>query len=176
MTTKTDSDSAAGFSLIEAVIGVAVLTVGALGTASLFVAGMRSVSTSPAELMASQKAQEAIEGVFSARDSRKVTWAQLRNAAQGGIFLNDDRPMHTPGADGIVNTADDGEIEQVVLPGPDQTIGTQDDQIESLHSMKRSIRIIDLSPDLREVTVTISYQTGTATRTHRLTTYISAYS
>jgi hypothetical protein len=174
---KMQPDSQSGFSLIEAVIGVGVLTVGAIGMASLFIYGMQMVASSPNELTATQKAQEAIEGVFSARDSRKITWAQLRNASDGGVFLDGERMMKTAGEDGVVNTPDDGPIESVVLPGRDQTIGTADDRTETLSHMKRQIRIEDVpgSPDLRIVTVTITYSIGTTQRTRTLTTYISAY-
>ena len=167
-----------GFSLVEAMIGTGILMVGAVGMASLFVQGMQTMVSSPAEVTASQKAQEAIEDVFSARDSRIVTWAQLRNAADGGIFLNGDQPMKTAGEDGIVNTADDDEIEDVILPGPDQEIGTEDDRVETLSQYKRRIEIADIEgrDDLRILTVTITYPVGTVTRTRAITTYISAYS
>lgn len=171
-------DSSSGFSLIEAMIGTGILVVGALGMASIFVQGMKMVVSSPAEVTAAQKAQEAIEDVFSARDSRVATWAELHNVSQGGIFLSGDQSMTTPGADGIVNTADDGPVEQVVMPGPDQAIGTEDDRVETLSQFKRRIEVSDIDgrDDLRVVTVTITYPVGTTTRTYALTTYISAYS
>jgi len=180
MSPSVQLESSSGFSLIEAVISVGVLTVGAVGMAALFVAGMKTIASSPAELTATQKAQEAIEDVFSARDSRKVPWAQLKNTSHGGIFLTGDQPLKTSGPDGVVNTADDGPVEQVVLPGPDQTIGTADDRVETLALFTRKIEIAEAPPDdtddLRSVTVTITYPVGSATRTYTLTTYISAYS
>jgi hypothetical protein len=178
MTIATRLDASSGFSLIEALIGLGILTVGAVGMASLFIYGAQSVVSSPSELTATQKAQEAVEDVFSARDSRRITWSQLRNAGEGGIFLDGDQPLTTAGADGIVNTADDGDVERVVLPGPDQILDTGDDRVETLSQFKRRIAITDVDgrTDLRLVTVTITYPAGTATRTHTLTTYISAYS
>src|SRR6202011_4699378 len=105
-------------------------------------------------------ATEAIESVFSARDSHMVTWAQLRNVSDGGIFLNGPQPLKVAGPDGVVNTADDGRVEAIVLPGPDQQLGTADDVTQTLDGFTREIQIVDLSADLRSVTVTITYRTG----------------
>ena len=94
-----------GFSLVETIISMGVLTVGAIGMAAVFAQGLQSTATSPNELLATQKAAEAIESVFSARDARTLTWAQVRNIANGGIFLNGATNMNLAGADGILNTA-----------------------------------------------------------------------
>jgi prepilin-type N-terminal cleavage/methylation domain-containing protein len=172
-----DTSSSAGFSLIETMIALGVLAVGAMAMGSLFVYGMQSTISSPNELMATQKAQEAIEGVFAARDSHVITWVELKNVNDGGIFLDGEQNLTTPGDDGIVNTDDDDEedIEQVVFPGPDQTLGTDDDKVQTLDGFKREIRIEEISMILRSVTVTITFPAGSMTRTHSLTTYISAY-
>ena len=56
--------------------------------------------------------------MFKARDNRMLTWAQIRNVkgatgADGGVFLDGPRDVRDPGADGLVNTADDGALAQV---------------------------------------------------------------
>ena len=99
-----------------------MLSVGALGTAAVFTQGMERTKSSPGDLIATQKAQEAIESVFAARDSHTVTWAQLRNVigtgSDGGIFLDGAQSIKDPGADGIVNTADDAlAVESTRYPG-----------------------------------------------------------
>lgn len=170
-----ETNSSAGFSLIETMIALGVLAMGSIAMGTLFVYGMQSTISSPHELMATQKAQEAVEGVFAARDSHVITWAQLRNLNDGGIFLDGEQDMTTAGDDGVVNTSDDEDVEEVVLPGPDQTLGTADDKVETLAGFKREIRIQDISAVLRSVTVTITYPAGSTQRTHSLTTYISAY-
>ncbi|HLQ43676.1 MAG TPA: hypothetical protein VK137_03020, partial [Planctomycetaceae bacterium] len=76
--------SQAGFSLVETFIAVSVLTVGTLGLAGVFAVGVQKTTSSPAELLATQKAAAAIESVFSARDSHMVAWTQLRNVNNGG--------------------------------------------------------------------------------------------
>jgi Tfp pilus assembly protein PilV len=176
MRTSTRAD--AGVGLIETMIAMLVLTVGAVGMASVFLYGMQNVTSSPNELIATQKAAEAIESVFSARDSHTITWAQLRNGSDGGIFADGPTGMTVSGADGILNTADDGAIESTEMPGPDQTLGTADDTVQTLTGFQREIIISDLnppSPDLRQVTVIITYQAGTTSRTFILSAYISRF-
>jgi type II secretory pathway pseudopilin PulG len=172
--------SESGISLVETMIAMLVLTVGAIGMASMFLKGMQAAGSSPTELVATQKAAEAIESVFSARDSHTITWDKLRNADQG-IFVKNPQPMFVAGDDGILGTTDDGKdgadtgvLETVVLPGPDQLIGTADDREETLQGFKREIKITDVRDDLRLITVTITYPAGGTTRKYTLTSYISA--
>ena len=76
---RKDPLSQRGFSLIETIMALGVLTVGLMGAASVITMGMSRVSSSPSDLIATQKAAEAIESVFSARDSHVLVWAQIRN-------------------------------------------------------------------------------------------------
>jgi hypothetical protein len=171
--------SGQGTSLIETAIALGVLSVGALGTAAIFTQGMERTKTSPGDLIATQKAQEAIESVFAARDSHTVTWAQLRNVtganADGGVFLDGAQGIKDPGPDGIVDTADDGVVEAVTYPGRDGLFGTADDTTAPLTGFTREIQIRDVSADLRSITVTVTYAAGTTSRTYTLTAYISNY-
>jgi Tfp pilus assembly protein PilV len=137
-----------GFSLVETIVAIGVLTTGILGAAGVLAAGMQNLSSSPSDVVVTQKAAQAIETVFAARDSHRFTWA--------------------PGNDGLLNTADDGPIETVALPG--RTI--------TLIGFQREIAIQDVvgeNGQLRSITVTITYQNGRTTRTYRLTSYISTY-
>jgi Tfp pilus assembly protein PilX len=173
--------SESGISLIETMIAMLVLTVGAIGMAGMFLQGMRTAASSPTELVATQKAAEAIESVFSARDSHTITWEQLRNADQG-IFVKDAQPMLVAGTDGILGTPDDGKVgnetgvlESVTLPGPDQDLSqTADNRTETLKGFTREIRISDVTDDLRLITVIIEYPAGGTTQSYTLTSYISA--
>ena len=178
--------SSKGFSLVETVISLGVLTTGILGAAAVLATGMQNLSSSPADVVTTQKAAEAIEAVFSARQSGKLTWAQLKNVTgasgtDNGIFLDGARSLYYPGADGLVNTADDATagLEKVRLPGLDQVLNTADDQVMPLDSFTREIRIRDIAAEngqLRSVVVTVTYRNGPTTRTYTLTTYISSYS
>ena len=165
----------AGFSLVEVIFAIGVLTVGALGLAGVFAQGMQKTISSPGELLATQKAAEAIESVFSARDSHRITWAQLTNVSRGGIFVDGAQPLTTDGADGVVGTADDGPIESVVLPGIDQRLGTADDKTVTLSGFTRKIVLTDVTTDLRSITVTITYKSGATTRSYTLTALISTF-
>jgi prepilin-type N-terminal cleavage/methylation domain-containing protein len=180
---KTSSQK--GFSLVEVMFALGVLTTGVLGAAAVIAAGMQSLSSSPGDVIVTQKAAQAIEAVFAARDSHKLTWAQIRNVKglsgnDNGIFLDGPQPLTLSGSDGLVNTADDSSnVESIPLPGPDRVLGTADDSEVILNGFTREIEIRDVSGgsgQLRNITVTVIYQNGTTKRTYKLTTYISAYS
>jgi type II secretory pathway pseudopilin PulG len=173
------SSSSKGFSLVETIIAIGVLTTGVLGTAGVLVLGMKSLTSSPADVVITQKAVQAIEAVFSARDSGKLTWGYIKNVSAGGVFVDGLQSLKLAGPDGLVNTADDTTIETVILPGIDQTMGTADDKTTTLNAYQRQIVITDVAGEngeLRKVVVTITYSSGTIQRTYTLTTFISAYS
>jgi type II secretory pathway pseudopilin PulG len=178
---RASRSSQSGSTLVEVVIAMGVLVVGALGTAGVFTRGMQAVTSSPGDLVATQKAAEAIESVFSARDSHTLTWAQIRNVqgqsgSDGGIFLDGPQQLKDPGPDGLVNTIDDGALEFVTFPGPDHMLNTADDAIMKLSGYTREIKITDIQTGLRNITVILTFQAGTQTRKYTLTTYISNYS
>jgi hypothetical protein len=139
---------------------------------------MQKATSSPGDLIATQKAQEAIESVFAARDSHKLTWAQIRNVhgesgSDGGIFLDEPQQLKDTGPDGLVNTADDGGIEEVRYPGHDRIMRTGDDTFIQLGQFKREIKITQVNANLRVITVNMSFPANAQIRTFTLTTYIS---
>lgn len=173
--------SSKGFSLAETVVALGVLTVGVLGAAAVLASGMQNLSSSPTDVVSTQKAAEAMEAVFSARQSGRLTWTQINNVSNGGIFLDGPQSLYKPGADGLVNTADDtaAGIETVTLPGRDQILNNADDQTVILGGYTRQITIADVpgeNAQLRSIVVTIKYRNGPTLRTYSLTTYISSYS
>ncbi len=163
-----------GFSLIEVIVAMSILMVGLLGLAQVFYFGLAIVGTSSAQLIAREKAREAIESVHTARDTRVITWAQIRNvdAARparpsagrsrrghtgGGVFLNGEqhaarsrarRPGRTP-ATTPARRAD---------AGPGQHARAPHDDIP-LVGFRRQIAICDINgnPNLRQIAVTIRY-------------------
>jgi hypothetical protein len=102
MTSARTND--AGFSLIEVIGGMLLLMVGALALLGGVTLGARRLTGSQDQLLASQRAAEAAESVFKARDNRTLTWAQIRNVvgagADGGIFIDGPQQIKTPGPDG----------------------------------------------------------------------------
>jgi prepilin-type N-terminal cleavage/methylation domain-containing protein len=173
-----------GFTLLEAVVAMAILTVGLLGLAQGFYIGMRHMATSSANLIAREKAREAVESVHTARDTRIITWAEIKNVSNGGQFLDGAQPLNKAGVDGLVNTADDADagLETLRDPGPNGTFeysSPSDDIVTPLIGFTRQIQIIELNPvnlDLRELRVTITYQVGPQRGTYTLRTFISAFS
>lgn len=165
----------AGFTLIEVTIAMLLLMIGALALAGGVVGGAKRLTGSQDQFLASQRAAEAAESVFKARDNRTLTWAQIRNVSQGGIFLDGAQDVKAPGDDGLVNTADDGDLVQIVKPGPDGLLGTADDVSTPLYGMTREIEIRDISATLRQIRVIVNYPTSMGTQQFVLTTYLSAY-
>lgn len=176
-----DLASEEGFSLAEAVVAMAVLAFALLGLAQVFVVGMTHLSTSSANLVAREKAREAVESVHTARDTRTIRWDEVRNVEEGGVFVDGFQALRLPGVDGLVNTADDAneDIEQLRTPGPDGVLGTADDVLTPLEGFERQVEILELDPvntDLREIRVTIRYRVGNIERDYVLRTYISSFS
>jgi type II secretory pathway pseudopilin PulG len=174
--------SEAGFSLIETVIAMGILATGLLSLAGVFATGMTNLAGSSATLIMREKAREAVESVHTARDTRVITWAEIRNVADGGVFLDGAQPLRTAGDDGLVNTVDDVGVEMALATGPDNVLGTADDILTPLDNYTRQIAITPLvtagvtNPNLRQLQVTITYRVGTARRTYVLTTFISSIS
>ena len=174
-----------GFSLVEVLFAMGVLMVGVLGAAAVMAAGMQNLSSSPGDVIVTQKAAQAIEAVFAARDSHKLTWAQIQNVqgesgSDNGIFVDGALPLKLSGTDGLVNTLDDPPlIETITLPGLDKLLNTADDSHVELNGYTREIKIRDVAGEngqLRSIAVTMIYRNGNTHRTYTLTTYISAYS
>jgi len=171
-----------GFSLVETLIAMGILATGLLSLAAVFAMGLNQLKGSSASLIAREKAREAVESVHTARDTRVIPWAQIRNAGDGGVFLADAQPLRQAGLDGLVNTADDGDLEVALLPGEDNILGTDDDIETPLDTYTRTIQITDIlvngvvNPSLRRLTVTIGFRVGQMDRTYTLTTYISRIS
>jgi prepilin-type N-terminal cleavage/methylation domain-containing protein len=170
----------AGFSLVEVLVAMAITVTAALALAGMLAQGTALMLGSESQLIAKQKAAEAIESVFTARDTRVLTWALIRNevgetGADGGVFRDGFQSLRVAGPDGLVNTADDGAVEALTKPGPDGVVGNGDDEVIPLADYQREIRIRTIGPNLRSVTVIIRFRVGTGTRDYTLVTYISSY-
>jgi prepilin-type N-terminal cleavage/methylation domain-containing protein len=175
-----------GFSLIEVSVAMLVLTTGLLGLAGVMTLSVRHVGGSSATLIAREKAREAVESVHTARDTGTLSWEDVQNVANSGVFLDGETDLTNAGADGLVNTADDAAagIEKLRTPGADGLLGNSDDPQVPLTEFKRTIAITSLlregtttvNPSLREVTVTIRYRVQGFWRTYTLRTFVSSFS
>lgn len=168
-----------GFTLMEALVAMGITVVGVMSLSMALAFGTRMLVGGQGQMVASQRAAEAIEAVFKARDSRVLQWSQIRNVvgagSDNGIFLDGPRPIRQAGADGLINTNDDGALEEVVTPGVDGLLGTADDQRTPLDGFTREIEIRDLSPNLRQIRVIVRFRSDGAERQYVLTTYVSSY-
>jgi type IV pilus modification protein PilV len=141
-----------GFSLIEVMIAIVITTVGLLGLMATFATAIKATSSAQEDLIARHKALDALESIYTARNSQQIPFASINNTASGGIFRSGPQQMLCAGPDGLVGTGDDvpctnpntgaacpGGVECLVLPGPDGVLGTADDLTYSLGSFTRTI-------------------------------------
>ncbi|MBZ5568568.1 MAG: prepilin-type N-terminal cleavage/methylation domain-containing protein [Acidobacteriia bacterium] len=153
----------AGFSLLEVMFATVILAVGLLALLAVFAQAVSATKYSREDQIAKQKAREALEGVYSARNDTAVAFADIQNISNGGIFKDGFQPLYLPGTNGIVGTAQDTTtFDRTVLPGPDGKLGTGDDVIVPLVNYQRQILITSITnpdgstnPDLRRIAVTI---------------------
>lgn len=166
-----------GSTLVEALAAMLILTIGLMALAQSIVLGMAHAAVSQANLVAREKAREAVESVHTARDTRTITWAQIRNAGDGGVFADGLQPLRQPGPGGLVNTADDPDVLDAIGPGADGMLGTADDV--RADGFERQILIEDVpnNPAIRRLTVVISYPArGLRPPPFRLVTFVSSFS
>jgi hypothetical protein len=180
-TQRKRSRPLAGFTLLEAMISIFVLTFGVLSLAAVYAQGIFFASLSQYDYVAEKKAEQAVEAIFTARDIKQLTWSSIQNVSNTGVFLDGPQRILVPGTDGLVGTAtDSGSTDEYITigPGPDGILGTADDQMVDLNPwMTRTIAITPVTGEtnLRMITVTINYQVGKLNRTYTLISYISAF-
>src|SRR5450755_2574717 len=174
-----------GFGLLEAVIAAVILVVGLVSLAGLFGHSLTFLQYTREDLIAKQKAREALEAVYTARNDSTIGFAGIQNVSGGGIFLDGFQPLFLAGGNGIVGTQGQSVIlDRQVLPGPDGILGTADDEILPLSNFQRQIQITPLidstgnvSPDIRQISVTVQVTSPgrAAARNYTVTGYISRF-
>ncbi len=193
------ASSQRGFTLAETMISLAVLLIGVLGLAAVLADGMAYMNMSQYDYIAQQKAAEAVESIFTARDIGQATWSTICNAGTtlctGGIFVTGAVPLCGPGADGILGTADDftggscagpplAAPDGLILPNGTGVVNSTSGNLVPLSNFNRTIAITPVldksgSPiaNLRQIQVTVTYVSGRfASRAYTLTAYISNFS
>ncbi|MFZ0430749.1 MAG: hypothetical protein WAO20_21725 [Acidobacteriota bacterium] len=166
-----------GFMLIEIMISSLILVIGLLSLLSLYTHAVATVSFSEDDLLAKQKAREALESLFTARNTSQISFSSIDSPESGGIFLSGPQPLRLPGPDGLAGTADDGDPEVIREPGPDGQLGTSDDVIRTLERFRREI-LVEAGPaaDIKLIRVRVGYRTPTGVqRTYVVSSYVSKY-
>ncbi len=193
--TKLQASRQGGFTLIETMIAIAIMSIGICTLLAAFGTAVATTQNAQENLIARQKALQAMESIYTARNTQQITFSQIGNIASGGIFTNAATQLLAAGPDGLVNTADDLPFtasgpcaagpECVVMPGPDGILGTGDDVAMSLANFTRQIQInsvleadgVTIDPNLKQIVVTVTYTTpiSNVARTYTVDALISAF-
>lgn len=162
---KAAAPSEAGFTLIEAVVAILVLTIGLMGTAAAITYALeygsisRNVSNAKAIIITS------IEEIETLRNARRLKFQQIANAGNvdntgvtepfNGFSTGLQEISLDPGADGVNGTDDD-----LIGKGLDGVFGTPDDAVDPTlvrAGYRRQIVITNLSDSLKRVEITVQY-------------------
>ncbi len=160
----------AGFTLIESICAIAILTIGLMGTAAAVSAAMKFTLMGRNVTKAKAIALAQIEQIHSLRDSRRLSFKQIANV--GGV--------NNVGSDLTFTGFTTGFQQVANAPGPDGIYGTADDLLPPLagdFGYTRQVVIAFPSAtiiDLKEIVVTVRYP-GADGQTYQLscTSYIN---
>jgi prepilin-type N-terminal cleavage/methylation domain-containing protein len=173
-----------GFSMIEVMFAIAILGVGLCALMAMFGNAVYAMRYAQEDQIAKQKAREAMEAVISARNDTSVSFDDLQNVSNGGMFKDGFQNLYLPGANGIPGTGQDSNVlDRIILPGPDGQIGTSDDVLVALTNYQRQILITavnnpdgSLNTDLRKLAVTIRVNSpARGNHDYTLTAFISRF-
>lgn len=177
-----------GFSTIEVLAALFVVTIALTSLLALFGYAISTMTLMQDLLIAKQKSRETLESIYTARNTRQITFDMIQNVSSSGIFLDGYQPLKRPNptgssGDGLIGTADDGDIETLRLPGPDGLLNTGDDEVRVLDRFERQIQIDPIlyadstvNPDVRKIMVSIRYSNPVGGQgTYVVESYISRY-
>jgi hypothetical protein len=154
-----------GFSMIEAIVAIFVMTIGLIGTAAAVSYAIHFGSIARNVTIAKGMVVSGIEDIETLRNSRRLDFKQIANSggvdnsgstiAFAGFATGFQEISLNPGPDGVSGTADD-----LVDPGPDGAYGTGDDYTNPAlvrSGYRREIVITDLSSSMKRVEIRIRY-------------------
>lgn len=163
---KILSQTEGGFTLIEAVVAIFVLTIGLVGTVAAITYAIefgrisRNVGGAKSVIVAS------IEEIETLRNAQRLNFRQIANAGkvdnadssnQFDGFSAGFKPVSLqPGNDGVLGTDDDLSK----TAGADAKFGTSDDELDETRAragLERQITITDLSVSLKKIEVRVRY-------------------
>jgi Tfp pilus assembly protein PilV len=169
-----------GFALLETLIAIVVLMIGLLAVLATFALAIGNTTTVQYDSVARQKAAEAMESIFTARQTSQLSFDRIQNVGAGnGIFTQGFTAMTDPGPDGLDGTGDDVTAAPIRLPGASGTItNTPQDVLVNLGQFSRQIQIADVAgnPNVRQITVTVRYPAPQGWfRTYQVQALVSSY-
>lgn len=165
-----------GFTLIEAVIAIFVLSIALIGTAAALAYALEFTTLSRNVSDAKLVIVGSIEEIESLRNSQRLDFKQIENVGNvdntnvptvfGGFSVGFKDVSVNPGPDGVNGTDDD-----LRNAGVDGTYGTGDDFDDTgfiRTGYRRQITITNLSNSLKKIEVKVQYF-GTSGRVGELT-------
>jgi type II secretory pathway pseudopilin PulG len=169
-----------GFALLETLIAIVVLMIGLLAVLATFALAIGNTTSVQYDSVARQKAAEAMESIFTARQTSQLSFDRIQNVGAGtGIFTVGFTPMTDPGPDGLDGTGDDVPAAPIRLPGASGTVtNTSEDVLVDLGNFSRQIQIANVAgnPNIRQITVTVRYPAPQGWfRTYQVQALISSY-
>jgi type II secretory pathway pseudopilin PulG len=177
-------ESQAGFSYIEVVVALVILMVGLLGLLSGLTAGVVRSRGQEEQMVAKHVASSTLESIMSLKETNPENFGWI---TVGNVGTNPDPAGIARGV--FVN----GEQDVRLNAGPDNLLGTGDDDGPLVPNMTRQITIVDeCDPDrpspapvcnpaginpvrMRSVIVTVRYLANSIRQTESLRTVLTDY-
>ena len=158
---RTNQSPQGGFTLLEMVVAMVILTIGLLGVASAISYALMASNRGRGLTNSKMLVVSALEQMETLRNTGQLNFDEISNTQVVGStfrgFPADFRDVSTvPGPDGVFGTADDLST----APGPDGNYGTTDDVRDltlARPGVTRQILITELDPLLKKIQVTLRY-------------------
>lgn len=165
---RTGKKSADGFTLVEVVVAILILTIGLMGTAAAITYALQFSTLSKNLTNAKFVIVSTVEEIESLRNTRRLDYKQIENAGYvdnlnsknffRGFSTGFKQISIEPGPDGVNGTDDDLST----AAGPDGKWGTEDDILDASlvrGGYSRQITITNLpgTTTLKKVEVKVHY-------------------
>lgn len=165
---KTIRSPEGGFSLLEMLVAILIMTIALLGVASAISYALMASNRGRGVTNAKMLVVSILEQMETLRDTRALTYDEISNSQVVGSNFSgfpysatDFRPVSTvPGKDGVFGTADD-----LINAGVDTVFGTADDFTDpslARPGVTRQILITPFptNPFIKKIQVTLRYSPG----------------
>jgi Tfp pilus assembly protein PilV len=188
---KIQKNSEKGFSYIDVMIAIVILTVGILAMASALTTSLIRSYESEKRVVAKQLALSTVESIISAKEIKRADviegWDSIRNIQTNsqpinGIFMTGWRPVREEnGWDGVAGTIDDA----CDAPGSCAVANRTTNSSPVIKGVERQIVITDVedperpSPpneiSRRRIDVTVRFSVNQAVRQETVSTILAKY-